>query len=124
MVWREYEISYKRLSNDRQVNISKVCFNLWHKGWNNGRYYGGKKSCCMCNAPEEYWIHILTCLSIDACMNRGESWAKMRKVMAHWKLQNDFWTAMKKACTGIHGHQKEVISKHPSHQHITREGTT
>jgi hypothetical protein len=50
VAWREYEIAYKRLSKNRQVNISKACFNLWHKGRKNGRYYGGKKSCCLCNA--------------------------------------------------------------------------
>jgi hypothetical protein len=76
VAWREYEISYKRLSKNRQVNISKACFNIWRTGRKNGRYYGGKKSCCLCNALAEYWIHILTCPSIDACPNREESWAK------------------------------------------------
>jgi hypothetical protein len=32
VVSREYEIAYKRLSKNRQVSISKVCFNLWHRG--------------------------------------------------------------------------------------------
>jgi hypothetical protein len=96
VAWREYKIAYKILSKNSQVNISKVCFNLWHIGRKNGRYYGGKKSCCMCNALEEDWIHILTCPSIDACMNREESWAKARKAMTHWKLPNDLWTAMEK----------------------------
>jgi hypothetical protein len=50
----------------------------------------------MCNALEEDWIQILTYLSIDACMNREESRAKARKAMTHWKLPNDFWTAMEK----------------------------
>jgi hypothetical protein len=65
-------------------------------GRKNRRYYSGKKSCCLCNALEEEWIHILTCPSINACMNREESWAKARKAMPHWKLPNDFWTAMEK----------------------------
>jgi hypothetical protein len=64
-------------------------------------YYGGKKSCCMCNTEEEDWIHILTCPSIEACMNREESWEKARKSMTHWKLPNNFWTAMEK---GVHGY--------------------
>jgi hypothetical protein len=63
------------------------------------RYYGGNKSCCMCNTQEEDWIHILTCPSIEACMNRQESWVKAMKAMKHWKLPNDVWTAMEK---GIH----------------------
>jgi hypothetical protein len=96
VTWREYEIAYKRLSKNRQFNISKACFNLWHTGRKNWRYYGGKKSCFMCNALEEDWIHILTCPSIDACMNREESWAKARKAMTHWNLPNDFWIAMGK----------------------------
>jgi hypothetical protein len=50
---------------------------------------------------EEDWTHILTCPSIDACTNRGESWVKARKEMMHWKLPNDFWTAMEK---GLHGY--------------------
>jgi hypothetical protein len=53
VAWREYEIAYKRLSKNRQVNISKACFNLWHTGRKNGRYYGGTKSCYLCNALEE-----------------------------------------------------------------------
>jgi hypothetical protein len=103
VAWREYEIAYKRLSKNRQFNISKACFNLWHTGRKNGRYYGGKKSCCLCNTLEEDWIHILTHPSIDACMNREESCAKARKAMTHWKLQNDFWTAMEKVLNGYTG---------------------
>jgi hypothetical protein len=53
VAWREYEIAFKRLSKNRQVNISKACFYLWHTGRKNGRYYGGKKSCYLCNALEE-----------------------------------------------------------------------
>jgi hypothetical protein len=36
-------------------------------------------------------------------MNREESWAKARKAMVHWKLPNDFWTAMEK---GVHGYTR------------------
>jgi hypothetical protein len=54
----------------------------------------------MCNTQGEDWIHILTCPSIEACMNREESWAKARKTMKHWKLPNDFWTALEKS---VHG---------------------
>jgi hypothetical protein len=32
VAWRDYEIMFKRLSENRQVNISKACFNLWHTG--------------------------------------------------------------------------------------------
>jgi hypothetical protein len=96
VAWGEYEIAYKRLSKSRQVNINKACFNLWHKGRRNGRYNGGKKSCCMYNILEEDWIHILTCPSIDACMNREESWAKELKAMTYCKLPNDFWTSTEK----------------------------
>jgi hypothetical protein len=94
VAWREYETAFKQLSENRQVNISKACFNLWHTGRKNERYYDGNKYCCLCNTQEEDWIHILTCPSIEANMNREESWAKARKVMKHWKLPNDFWTAM------------------------------
>jgi hypothetical protein len=100
--WREYEIAYKRLSKNRQVNISKVCFNLWHTGRKNGRYYGRKKSCCLCNALEEDLIRLSACQSIDACMNNEGSWAKAREVMTHWKLQNDFWTTMEEMTERIY----------------------
>jgi hypothetical protein len=43
VAWREYEIAYKRLSKNRQVNISKACFNLWHTGRKNLRYYRGEE---------------------------------------------------------------------------------
>jgi hypothetical protein len=58
--WRDYKTAFKRLSKNIQVNISKACFNMWHTGRKNARYYGGKKSCYMCNTQEEDWIHILT----------------------------------------------------------------
>jgi hypothetical protein len=61
VAWSDYEMAFKRFSKNRQVNISKACFNLWRTGRKNVRYYGGKKGCCMCNTPEEDWIHILTC---------------------------------------------------------------
>jgi hypothetical protein len=100
VAWRDYEIAYKRLSKNRQVNISKACFNLWHTGRKNGRYYGGRKSCFLCNALEEDWIHILACPLIDACMNGEELWAKAQKAMSHWKLPNDFLIAMEKGLNG------------------------
>jgi hypothetical protein len=53
----------------------------------------------MCSTKEEDWIHILSCPSIEACMNREESWVKARKAMKHWKLPNDFWTGIEK---GVH----------------------
>jgi hypothetical protein len=39
-------------------------------------------------------------------MNREESWAKARKNMKHWKLPNDFWTAMEK---GVHGYTQHPV---------------
>jgi hypothetical protein len=124
VAWRECEIAYKRLSKNRQVNISKAYFNIWHTGRKNGRYYSRKKSCCLCNALEEDWIHILTCPSIDACMSREELWAKVRKVMTHWKLPNEFWAAMKKGRTDTHRPQVEALSQHLSRQYTTTEGIT
>jgi hypothetical protein len=94
VAWRKYKIVYKRLPKNRQVNISKACFNLWHTGMKNGRYYGGKKSCCICNAPEEYWIHILTYPFIDECMNREESWKRLRRRWHTGCFQIIVWTAM------------------------------
>jgi hypothetical protein len=94
VAWWDYETAFQRLSNNIQLNISKACFNLWHTGRKNMRYYGEKKSCCMCSTQYEDWIHILKCPSIEACMNREESWANTKKAMKHWKLPNGFWTAM------------------------------
>jgi hypothetical protein len=106
VAWSEYETAFKGLSKNRQVNISKACFNLWHTGRKNMRYYGGKKGYCMCNTQEEDWIHILTCPSIEACMNREESQVKARKTMKHWKLPNYFWTALEK---GVHGFARHSV---------------
>jgi hypothetical protein len=103
VAWQDYETAFKRLSKNRQVNISKACFNLWHTGQKNTRYYGGKKSCCICSTQEEEWIHILTCPSTGICMNREESCAKARKVMKHCKLPNNFWTTVEK---GLHGYTR------------------
>jgi hypothetical protein len=52
VAWSEYETAFKRLSKNRQVNISTACFNLWHTGRENTRYYGGEKGCCMYNTQE------------------------------------------------------------------------
>jgi hypothetical protein len=49
VAWSDYETAFKRLLKNRQVNISKACFNLWHTERENARYYGRKKGCCMCN---------------------------------------------------------------------------
>jgi hypothetical protein len=100
VAWRECETAFKRLKKNKQGNIIKACFNLWHTRRNHVRYYGGNKSCCVCNTQDEDWIHILTCPSIKAFMNLEESWAKARKAMKHWKLPNDFWTAMEKGVQG------------------------
>jgi hypothetical protein len=32
VTWRDYKKAFERLSKNRQVNISKACFNLWHTG--------------------------------------------------------------------------------------------
>jgi hypothetical protein len=42
--WSDYETAFKRLSKNRQVNISKACSNLWHTGRGNVRYYGGERA--------------------------------------------------------------------------------
>jgi hypothetical protein len=60
----------------------------------------------MCNTQEEDLIRILTCSSIEAGMNREESWAKAMKTMKHWKLSNDFWTALEK---GVHGYTRHPV---------------
>jgi hypothetical protein len=81
VVWQDYEMAFKRLSKNRQVFISKACFNLWQMGHKNGRYCEGKKSCYMCNTQEEEWIQILMCPSIDMMRvrtgrNRGQRYGK------------------------------------------------
>jgi hypothetical protein len=53
VAWWDYKKDFKRLSKNRQGNISKACFNLWHTGRKNVRYYGGKKICYMCSTQEE-----------------------------------------------------------------------
>jgi hypothetical protein len=52
-------------------------------GTENWRYYDGKKACCLCHVPEEDWMHILACPSIDASMNMEESWKNVWKAMAY-----------------------------------------
>jgi hypothetical protein len=106
VAWSDYETAFKRLSKNRQVNTRKACFNLWHTRRKNVRYYSGKEGCCMCNTQEENWIHILTCPSIEGSMNREESWVKARKTMKHYKLPNDFWSAMEK---GVHGYTRHPV---------------
>jgi alpha-glucosidase (family GH31 glycosyl hydrolase) len=41
VAWRDYKTAFKRLSDNIQVNIIKACFNLWHTGRKNARYYEG-----------------------------------------------------------------------------------
>jgi hypothetical protein len=57
-------------------------------------------------------------------MSSEESWAKARKAMAHWKLLNDFWTAMEKV---LHGYARApnggAITTHFP-RHTTTEGIT
>jgi hypothetical protein len=81
-----FETAFKRLSKHRQTAVSKSCHNLWHTGTRNGQIYRGRKSCCFCNTEEEYWNHVLSCGSLYATMARESSWAKVKKVMAPWKM--------------------------------------
>jgi hypothetical protein len=65
---------FKRLSKNRLPGIHQPARPASTCGTldvikNAMMYYGGKKSCCMCNAQEEDWIHILTCPSINRRMH-------------------------------------------------------
>jgi hypothetical protein len=37
VAWRDCETAFKIISKNRQVNISKACFNLWHTWRENTR---------------------------------------------------------------------------------------
>jgi hypothetical protein len=41
----------------------------------------------------------MKCRSLDASLHRADSWEKVKKDLAIWKLPNDFWTAIQK---GLH----------------------
>jgi hypothetical protein len=94
--WNACGTAFKRLSKNRQINVSKSCFNYWHTGAIHTTFYQEERPCCFCNNKKEAWKHILTCGSLDANLNRAASWAKLNKLMEVWHLPNDFWTAVEK----------------------------
>jgi hypothetical protein len=50
----------------------------------------------MCGEEKKDWRHVMTCRSLDASLNRADSWENLKKDMAIWQPPNDFWTAVQK----------------------------
>jgi hypothetical protein len=44
VAWSDYETILKRILRNRQINISKACFNMWHTGRKKARYYAEKRA--------------------------------------------------------------------------------
>jgi hypothetical protein len=59
-------------------------------------YYGIQKPCFMCGDVHEDWRHIITCKSLDARLDRTESWTKVKKAMKAWRIPLEFWIAIEK----------------------------
>jgi hypothetical protein len=85
-----------RLSNNRQMNVVKLCHNYWHTGSRHVRFYGGERPCCFCQETKEDRRHILNCPSLDASYHRDALWQKVKNDMQMWRLPADFWTAIEK----------------------------
>jgi hypothetical protein len=78
------------------MRTSKVCYNLWHTGVRHQFFYQEVRPCCMCHNQVEDWRHVIMCSSLDAALNKAESWSKIKKSMERWKLPNNFWIAVEK----------------------------
>jgi hypothetical protein len=88
--WNACGTVFKRLFKNRQINISKACFNYWHTCARHTTFYQEERPCCFCNNEKEDWKHILTWGSLDSNVNRASSWAKLKKSIEVWHLPNDF----------------------------------
>jgi hypothetical protein len=105
--WEACDTAFLRLSINRCITISKVCYNLWYTGVRNQLYYQEVRPCCMCRNKVEDWWHVITCPSLDAALNRA-SRRKVKKSMGRWKLQNDFWIAVGKGMLSYNGNQAKA----------------
>jgi hypothetical protein len=127
--WSTCGTDFKRLSKNRQINVSKACFNYWHTGARHTTFYQEERPCCFSNNKKEYWKHILTCGSLDANLNRAASWTKLKQSMEVWHLPNDFSTAMEKGVAHITNHEGTAnnsplpftVSTHPGRMQLWEE---
>jgi hypothetical protein len=69
--WNSSERALRRLSNNRQMNVIKLCHYYWHTGLRHGRFYGGERPCCFCKETKEDWRHTLNCPSLYASYHQA-----------------------------------------------------
>jgi hypothetical protein len=111
--WMSYKTAFKRMGRSRQTSIAKVCHNMWHTGVKHTLYFHEPRPCCMCGEENEDWRHIVTCISLDASLHRSDSWEKVKKDIAIWKLPNDFWTAVQKGLQFYIDHPLRRVKEDP-----------
>jgi hypothetical protein len=124
--WGACGTAFKRLSKNWQINVYKAFFNYWHRGARHTTFYQEERPWYFCNNEQEDWKHILSCGLLDANLNRGASWAKLKKSMEVWHLPNDFWTAMEKGVVDIINHKGTpnnvplpfTVSAHPGRMQL------
>jgi hypothetical protein len=107
--WSTCGTSFKRLSKNHNINVSKSCFNYWHIGARHVTFYQEDRPCLFCNNEKEEWKHILTCESLDSNLNCASSWAKLKKSMEVWHLPNEFWITLEKGVAHTTNHVGTTI---------------
>jgi hypothetical protein len=111
--WTSYEAAFKRMGKSRQIAIAKVCHNMWHTGVKHALYCHDPCPFCMCGEEKEEWIHIMTCISLDASLHISDSREKVKKDMAIWQLPSDFWTAVQKCILFYIYHPLQQVKEDP-----------
>jgi hypothetical protein len=94
--WTSYGTAFRRIGRSTQTAIANACHNLWHTSKRHNQYYGETRGCCVYGNTQENCRHFILCRSLDADLNRADSWEKVQKAMTIWKLPPDFWTAVQK----------------------------
>jgi hypothetical protein len=96
-----------------------MCHKLRHTGTQHEQWYGEAKYCCMCG-DNEYWIHIITCKSLDAELIRADSWRKLRKMMEKWGKSKDMWIAIENGVRHYTLHPKKRDPDNIPHRLLRR----
>jgi hypothetical protein len=69
--WHASDLALRCLSNNRQMNVVKLCHNYWHTGSHHQDFYGGDLTCCLCQETKEDWRQIFICPSLDVDCHRA-----------------------------------------------------
>jgi hypothetical protein len=114
--WTSYDTAFKRMGPSRQTSIAKVCHKMWHIGVKHILYYHEPRPCCISGDKKEDGRQVMRCRSLDASLQKADSWEKVKTDMERWQLPNDFWAAIKKGLQFYIDHPLRRVKEDPKNR--------